>query len=252
MRKRILVAIVGLVTAAAPVAARPPEGTMWTLRASLAPPPAPGLEDMRAPVESPMANVAGLAGRSGVAGVMRKTVVAVIGPFTLAVSADSTKRLRTWAYQPATLNRWSLRGIGASVGIGLSDDIMLVAEGAYTRMKRRLSVVDEMPVRLSTKIARVGLGLLFGESSRLSLDYVSVGRSARRDGYIRLSETLGGAPMTGQGPELSFQTDSGQTRGSTQWRFSLASMSRPERDFGFDSSATRHDARAMARFALKL
>lgn len=207
---------------------------------------------MHAPMESPMANVAGLAGRSGAADVMRKTAVAAIGPFTLAVSADRTKSLKTWTNQPAGLNRWSLRGIRTSVGFGLSDDIMLVAEGAYARMKRRLSVVDEMPVRLSTKIARVGLGLLFGESSRLSLDYMSVGRSARRDGYIRLSETLGGAPMTGQGPELSFQTDGGQTRGSTQWRFSLASMSRPERDFGFDSSATLHDTRAMAGFALKL
>jgi hypothetical protein len=58
--------------------------------------------------------------------------------------------------------------------------------------------------------------------------------------------------MTGHGPELSFQTDSGQTGGATQWRFSLASMARPERDFDFDSSAMRHDVRAMTGFSLKL
>ncbi|CAN5242893.1 hypothetical protein BH10PSE12_BH10PSE12_04100 [soil metagenome] len=207
---------------------------------------------MRAPVESPMANVAGLAGRSGAEGIIRKTAMAAVGPFTLAVSADRSKSLKSWTYQPSGMNRRPLRGMGATVGIGLSDDIMLVAEGAYARMKRHLSVVDEMPVRLSTKIARVGLGLLFTDTGRLALDYVSVGRSARRDSYIRMAETFGGAPMTGHGPELSFQTTGGQTAGWTQWRFSLASMSRPERDYGFDSSAMRHDARAMTSFALKL
>jgi hypothetical protein len=186
MRKRTALGMMGAVMTviAAPSAiARPPEQQMWTLQATLGS-SASNLVDIRKPVQSPLANIAGLAGRSGVDGIFRCTAVADIGAFSLAVSADRTKSVKSQLFQPMGLNRWSLRGMGVSAAVGLSEDITLVAEGAYARMKRRLSVVDDVPMRLSTKIARVGLGLVFGESNRLLLDYV---RWAGRRGGTAIS-----------------------------------------------------------------
>lgn len=150
-------------------------------------------------------------------------------------------------------DRWSMKGVGAAAQIPLTASLDLIIGGDFARMSRRRQIVDVNPHRLSTRMARAGMALAFGDDSRISLDYLSIARSARQDDLTRLTETIGGAPLTGHGPELAFARNSQTGRGSVDWRVSLGAMQRPGIDLGLaDQMDLRTDARALASLCFHL
>lgn len=193
------------------------------------------------------------ADRFDLAHVRSRTSQLSIGSVELLLSANRTTNGADRASRGLDTDRWSTKGIGLSAAIPLTSDFGLIIGGDYARMSRRLQIVDVTARRLSTRMARVGMALAFGSESRLSLDYLSVSRSLRHDDLTRLAETIGGAPLTGYGPELAFGTASSGKRGGMDWRFSLGAMQRPAADLGLvDQAALHTDRRALASLRFHL
>ncbi|MFD1103852.1 hypothetical protein [Sphingobium olei] len=176
-----------------------------------------------------------------------------IGVIALSLSASrATNGADRWNRGPDAVH-WSTKGFGLSANIPLSSDFGLVIGGDYARMSRRLHIVDLVPRRLSTRMARVGTALAFGNESRLSLNYLSIARTSHHDDLTRLTEMIGGAPLTGHGLELAFATAASSMRGGMDWRFSLGAMQRPSPYLGlFDQTALHSDRRAMASLRFHL
>lgn len=189
--------------------------------------------------------------RLDLASVRSRTAMLSAGPVDIQLSAHRAANVAQRADLPFGIDKWSVKGMGVTAEIPVGPTVSLRVSGDYARMTRRLQVVQVNPYRLGTTLVRAGLALDFVGGERLGLDYVNVSRSSSHDTLTRLAETVGGAPLTGHGPELSFATTTGKGRGGTDWRLSLASMQRPERDLGLsDSTAMRHDARATMNFSL--
>lgn len=233
--------------------AEAPERAVWKIRAAMT---NDGLANLQAVStaqrDTPLATILSSSDRRGLAEVAHRSTSVTTGPVDFTLSADHARNGLRGKDLPLGMDRWSLRNMGLDVRFGLWDQLTLVAAADYGRMKRRLDVMEVTPRRLSTTMARVGMALLFGDGPRLSLDYLSVSRSSQQMGIVRLAQTLGGAPLTGHGPELSLQSRQEDARGSLGWRISLGSMIRPEKDLGLESDAMRHDMRATAGFSLKL
>eukprot|EP00456_Euglypha_rotunda_P010677 TRINITY_DN1272_c0_g1_i1.p1 TRINITY_DN1272_c0_g1~~TRINITY_DN1272_c0_g1_i1.p1 ORF type:complete len:154 (-),score=30.23 TRINITY_DN1272_c0_g1_i1:243-704(-) len=150
-------------------------------------------------------------------------------------------------------DRWSSKDIGFSAILPLKSSVGFAIGGDYTRMTRRLRVMEVNPRRLSTHMARIGIALDFADERRLSLDYLSVARSSRHDDLTRLAETLGGAPLTGHGPELALSSMSSAERGGMDWRLAFSAMQRPTADLGLiDPANMRSDMRAIASLRFHL
>lgn len=176
-----------------------------------------------------------------------------IGPVELALTAGRAANFAQRYDMPYAVDRWTLKFVGASASLSLLSGVDFVLDAEYARMARRLSVLEVTPHRLATGMARLGGGFSFGENARLMLDYISVARSRHQDDLTRMAEALGGAPVTGRGPELSFALGSGTESGQGNWRFSLASLQRPMNDLGLAADGDiRTDARAMLSFTLHL
>ncbi|ETI65330.1 hypothetical protein C100_02730 [Sphingobium sp. C100] len=230
-----------------------PERAVWKIRAAMTD---TGLANLRAVSTAqrltPLATILSSSDRRGLAEVAHRFTSVTTGPVDFTLSADRARNGPRGKDLPLGMDRWSLRNVGLDARIGLWDQLTLVAAADYGRMKRRLDVMDVTPRRLSTTMARVGMALLFGDGPRLSLDYLSVSRPSQQGGIVRLAQALGGAPLTGHGPELSLRSRQGDTRGGLGWRISLSSTMRPEKDLGLESDAMRHDMRATSGFSLKL
>lgn len=179
-----------------------------------------------------------------------RTMALAIGPVDLRFSAS---RAYHGGDDAIGTDRWSMKGVGAAALIPLIGSLGLIIGGDFARMSRRLQIVDVNPHRLSTRMARVGMALAFGDDSRISLDYLSIARSAWQDDLTRLAETIGGAPLTGHGPELAFACSNQTGRRSIDWRFSLDAMQRPAIDLGLAGQmGPRTDARALASLRFHL
>lgn len=188
--------------------------------------------------------------RFDLANVQFRTSTLAAGPVDIRLSATKAANVAQRADQPYGIDKWSLKGVGITAALPIGAATLSIG-GDYAWMTRRLQVVQINPYRLGTTMAKAGLALDFQGSRRVELDYVSIARSSRHDALTRLAETVGGAPLTGNGPELSFTSTTGEGRGGAALRLSLASMQRPERDLSLaDSSAVRHDTRAMMRLSV--
>ncbi|MDI1295168.1 MAG: hypothetical protein PSY12_04680 [bacterium] len=248
------VGFAALVASGAPAMADVPDRAAWDIRAAM---PGGGLVSDggaggRDKADAPFTNLLSLADRGNLASLAHRDSTLSAGPIDVILTADRARHRPSRDDQALGLDRWSLRSIGLGARIGLWRDLTLVAEGDYARMKRRLESVEVTPFRLSTTMAKVGVALLLGDGPRLSFDYLSVKRPSRQGGLIRLAETLGGAPLTGQGPQLSLQSRQAREPGGISWRVSLGSMLRPGADLGLDSDAMQRDRRATAGFSLRL
>lgn len=208
----------------------------------------------RAPTRAmPFSNMFSPADRFDLAHVRSRSTRLAIGSMDLLLSANRATSDIERASQGLNVDRWSTRGVGLSAAIPLAPDLGLIIGGDYARMTRRLQIIDVNPRRLATRMARVGMALAFGGESRLSLDYLSVARSSRHDDLTRLAETVGGAPLTGHGPELAFARTSSAMRGAINWRLALGAMQRPTADLGLlDQTGIRTDMRAMASLSFHL
>ncbi|AYO78737.1 MULTISPECIES: hypothetical protein [Sphingobium] len=184
--------------------------------------------------------------------VRSRSLNLLLGPSSLRLSAN---RAASFVHQDgsADQDRWSLRSISFNAAIPLMDMLNLSLNGDYAHMGRRLHVVEINPRRLSTNIASIGLAIDDARGSRLSLDYRSISRPSRHDALTRLAETLGGAPLTGSGPELALASPAPGVSGSIDWRLCVSDMRRPAMDLtGLEGSAIVNDARALASFRYHL
>ncbi|MBA4089840.1 MAG: hypothetical protein C0494_04490 [Sphingobium sp.] len=216
--------------------------------ARTAAPPAP-----EARPQPPYATMLSLADRFDLAQVRSRVSRLSVGALELSLSATRATNGADQGSRGLDSDRWSTKGIGLSAAIPLVSDLGLIIGANYARMSRRLQIVDVNPRRLATRMARVGMALAFGDESRLSLDYLSVARSARHDDLTRLAEMIGGAPLTGHGLELAFATAASATTGGIDWRLSLGAMQRPAADLGLvDQTALHTDRRAMASLRFHL
>jgi hypothetical protein len=194
------------------------------------------------------------ADRFDLASVRTRSSILSIGSVDLKFSANRAANIARRAEDlPFGVDRWAIKGAGVTAEVPLSDDVALAVGGEYARMTRRLQIVEVNPHRLGTTMAKAGVMLKFNGNQRFALDYVSIARSSGHDNVTRLAETMGGAPLTGRGPELSFTSSTSEKRGAMGVRFSLASMRRPDRDLGLaDSTGTHSDARAMLGLSMRL
>ena len=201
----------------------------------------------------PLSNMFSPADRFDLAHVRSRTGRLSIGSAELSLSANRAKIGIESGSHGLNTDRWSTKGVGLSAAIPLMSDLGLIIGGDYARMSRRLQILDVNPHRLSTRMARAGVALVFGGESRLSLDYLSVARSSRHDELTRLAETIGGAPLTGNGLELALASPSFATRRGMDWRCSLGAMQRPAADLGLaDQTALHSDRRAVASLRFHL
>jgi hypothetical protein len=209
--------------------------------------------DRRPTSRFPFSSTISTMDRFDLASVRTRSARATLGSVDVMLSANRAANIARREDVPFDVDRWTLKGIGLSAELPLGSDMTLSIGGDYARMTRRLKVVEVNARRLGTSLAKIGMGLGFADRSRLALDYVSVSRSSSHNDLTRLAETVGGAPLTGHGPELSFTTHSGGGSGGISWKFSLASMQRPTRDLGYvGGTDSRSDARAMVGFSLHL
>jgi hypothetical protein len=192
--------------------------------------------------------------RFDLASVRSRSSTLSIGSVDLKFSAKRAANIARRAEDlPFGVDRWAIKSAAVSAQVLLSDEVALAIGGEYARMTRRLQIIEVNPHRLGTRMARAGVALTRNRNQRLALDYVSVARSSGHDNITRLAETVGGAPLTGHGPELSFTASTGYKRGDMGVRFSVASMRRPDRDLGLtDSLGTHNDARAMLNLSMRL
>jgi hypothetical protein len=191
------------------------------------------------------------ADRAGLASVSHRSTSIAIGAATLSLFGNRFANIAQRYDRSAAIDRWSLRDVGADVRTGILDGVDLSLSGEYAVMKRRHEILEITPRRLSTMITRFGAALLFGSDRRLALDYVTVARGAGQNDLVRMAQTVGGVPLTGHGPELSFETGSPRL-GSASWRLALSSMHRDPLDLGLGDTGTHGVTDARLSLGLRL
>lgn len=133
----------------------------------------------------------------------------------------------------AGLDRFAVYEAGFDGRADLSADISLSAGGVAALMVRRLAQSGIDPRRRQTMMASAGLAVVISGENRIAIDYVFSRPTSTRSPLVRMSELLGGAPLAGQGPRLSFSRRIGRISGSSLiWSLSASSM----RGAGFDAA----------------
>ncbi|WP_336965782.1 hypothetical protein [Sphingobium aquiterrae] len=149
-------------------------------------------------------------------------------------------------------DRWTGRKLDMRATLSLGTHLWIAPQAAYTKMTRRLGVVPVTSYRLGTAITDLGVAVGLGDACRITLDHIGISRSNRRRPVARFAETLGGAPLTGQGNQLAVLLMPGDAPGAMSWRLSVASMRRPAEDMGpAEAGAQLQDRRATMSWGLR-
>jgi hypothetical protein len=141
---------------------------------------------------------------------------------------------------PLATDRFTTKAARLVIGTDILPGWRIAGESGLSLTKRHVDRVPTGSRPLTMATMEIGMAASHAGLGSIALAYVDAMTRGRRQGFDRMAELLGGAPLAGRGLRLSIaQGDEGNAAAAPRWSLAFASMRRPLADAALTAGTNR-------------